>query len=131
MEIHLKIIGILLMLLAGIHVIFPKYFNWKTELAGLSIMNRQMMYVHSFFIALTVLGMGLLSFICSADLVTTDLGKKICLGMGVFWGIRFVIQLFGYSSKIWKGKTFETFVHVLFTFFWAYLSWVYFTIGIK
>ncbi len=131
MEIHLKIIGILFMLLAGIHVIFPKYFNWKTELAGLSIMNRQMMYVHSFFIALTVLLMGLLCFFCSTDLVSTPLGDKISLGLGIFWGIRFVIQLFGYSAKIWKGKSFETFVHILFTFFWAYLCWVFFTIGIK
>lgn len=130
MVLHLKIIGVLLMLLAGIHVIFPKYFNWKTELAGLSIMNRQMMYVHSFFIALTVLGMGMLSICCAKDLAGTSLGHKISLALGVFWSVRLVIQLFGYSSNIWKGKIFETSVHVFFTFFWAYLCWVYLSIGI-
>ena len=54
MEVHLKIIGILLMLLALVHTIFPRYFNWKNELKELSLMNRQMMKIHTFFIAVTV-----------------------------------------------------------------------------
>ena len=60
MELHLKIIGTLLIILAFIHAIFPKYFNWKQELNSLSIINRQLMYVHSFFIAFVVLLMGVL-----------------------------------------------------------------------
>ena len=54
MEPHLKAIGILLMALASVHIIFPKYFNWKEELRALSLINRQMMLVHTFFIVLTV-----------------------------------------------------------------------------
>ena len=53
MEIHLKASGIALILLAFLHSIFPKYFNWKKELKGLSLVNRQMMQIHTFFIALT------------------------------------------------------------------------------
>ena len=48
MHIHLKIIGVLLMSLALVHVIFPRYFHWKEELKDLSLMNRQMMKVHTF-----------------------------------------------------------------------------------
>jgi hypothetical protein len=125
MELQLKIIGILLILLAIIHVIFPRYFRWKNELASLSLVNKQMMYVHTFFIALTVLLMGVLCLTSSTQLIETDLGKKICLGFGVFWTIRLLIQFFGYSSKLWKGKIFETVVHIVFSFLWVYLSYVF------
>lgn len=125
MELHLKIIGTLLIALALAHATFPKYFNWKQELSLLSIMNRQMMYVHSFFIAFIVLLMGLLCITSADDLLHTTLGKRISLGLAIFWTTRLFIQLFGYSSKTWKGKKFETAVHILFLLFWTYLSVVF------
>lgn len=125
MELHFKVIGCLLMALALIHIIFPKYFHWKEELQHLSLMNRQMMTIHTFFIALTVFLMGLLCFTSSEELINTDLGKKVSLGFGIFWIIRLFIQFFGYSPKLWKGKTFETIVHIVFSFFWFYLSFIF------
>jgi hypothetical protein len=122
MELHLKITGMLLIILALIHISFPKYFNWKQELSSLSIINRQLMYVHSFFLAFVVLLIGLLCLTSADELIETTLGKKISLGLGIFWTTRFFIQFFGYSAKTWKGKTFETTVHVLFAVLWAYLS---------
>jgi hypothetical protein len=125
MQWHLKIIGILLIILAVIHVAFPKYFNWKEELKPLSIINKQLMYVHSFFIALGILLIGILCITSSNDLVGTIFGKRICLGLGIFWTSRLIIQFFGYSSKLWKGKTFETSIHVIFSIFWIYLSVIF------
>ncbi len=125
MEIHIQIIGTLLIVLSLIHVIFPRYFNWKSELQHLSLINRQMMTVHTFFIALTVFLIGLLCVTSASDLIETSLGKKISLGLAVFWTIRLFTQIFIYSPKLWKGKTFETIVHVLFTIFWAYMSLVF------
>jgi len=131
MEIHLKIIGILLIVLAMVHIVFPKYFNWDKELGSLSLINRQLIWVHTFFIALTILLMGLLCLTSSSELIETSLGKRISLGLGVFWGIRLFVQFFGYSSKLWKGKTFETSVHILFTFLWIYLSSIFWMIALK
>ncbi|MGQ3676965.1 MAG: hypothetical protein HWD89_10000 [Tenacibaculum sp.] len=122
MEVHLKIIGCLLMLLALIHVIFPKYFKWKDELKGLSLMNKQMMMVHTFFIALTVFLMGSILVLESKELIETNLGRKIILGFAVFWSIRLFIQLFVYSPELWRGKKIETAIHVFFTCFWVYIS---------
>ena len=125
MEIHFKIIGILLIVLALIHVIFPKYFNWEDDLKPLSLINRQMMQAHTFFIALTVLLMGILCFTSSEELINTHLGKRISLGLGVFWFIRLLFQFFVYSSMHWKGKKFETVVHILFSLLWLYLSFIF------
>lgn len=125
MEIHFKIIGALLLLLAVVHVIFPRYFNWTEELKSLSLVNRQMMTVHTFFIALTVFLMGLLCFTSAKALIETELGKIISFGLGVFWTIRLFVQFFGYSPKLWKGKKFETIVHIAFSAFWVYLSVIF------
>jgi len=125
METHFKIIGVLLMVLALIHVIFPRYFNWKEELQSLSLINKEMMKYHTFFIALTVFLMGALCITSSKELASTLLGKRISIGFGVFWLLRFFVQFFGYSSVLWKGKTFETTVHILFACFWAYMSMVF------
>lgn len=125
MELHLKIVGILFILLALAHYFFPKYFNWKQELSSLSIINRQMMYIHSFFIAFGIFLMGILCLVSSHELVSTDLGKRISLGLAIFWTARLFIQFFGYSSKTWKGKPFETFIHIVFTLLWIYVSVVF------
>lgn len=122
MEIHFKIAGVLLMILALLHFYFPKYFSWKQELGKISLINRQIMYVHSFFIAFAVFLIGLLAFTSAGELMQTALGRRISLGIGIFWGARFIIQFFGYSSKLWKGKAFETTVHIVMAVFWAYLT---------
>ena len=106
MHIHLKIIGTILVLLAFIHIGFPKYFKWKKELKSLSLINKQMMIVHTFFIALVVLLIGILCLTSSKELIETHFGRKITLGIGIFWITRLFFQLFIYSSKLWKGKLF-------------------------
>ncbi|MDB5257960.1 MAG: hypothetical protein JWM14_2655 [Chitinophagaceae bacterium] len=125
MVLHYKVIGLLLIVLSLIHVIFPKYFNWEKELSTLSLVNRQMIYVHTLFIALVLLLMGMLCFTSGEELVETTLGRKIALGFGIFWFVRLIVQFLGYSSKLWKGKTFETSVHIVFSLFWAYLSVIF------
>ena len=127
MEIHFKIIGVLLIALSLVHIFFPKYFNWNKELKSLSLINRQMMTVHTFFIALTVFLIGLLCLTSSNELVETNLGKKISIGLGIFWTVRLLIQFFGYSTELWKGKTFETVIHIISSLLWTYLSIVFLT----
>lgn len=122
---HLQFIGTSFVLLGFVHIIFPKYFNWKNELSTLSLINRQMMVVHTFFIALAVVLMGLLCFFCAEELTLTTLGKKISGGLAIFWGIRMFIQFFGYSPQLWKGKLFETTVHILFSLFWIYITIIF------
>lgn len=130
MELHIKIIGFILILLAIVHGIFPKYFNWQKEFSSLSLVNKQMMYVHTFFIAIVVFLMGVLCLTSSTELTDTILGKRICFGLGAFWTVRLIIQFFGYSSELWKGKNFETSVHILFIFLWTYLSFIFWKVAL-
>ena len=128
MEIQLKIVGALLVGLAVLHAGFPRYFNWAGELRPLSLINRQMVYVHTLFIALAVLLMGLLCLSSAADLVHTRLGHVVALGLSLFWLVRLVVQLVGYSAELWRGKRFETVVHAAFIVLWTYLTGVFFAV---
>jgi len=131
MELHLKIIGVLLIALAILHIGFPRYFKWDAELRPLSLINRQMMQTHTFFLALGLLMIGLLCMTQSAALVNTALGNVLCLGLGVFWAIRLFFQFFIYSSALWRGKIFETAIHVVFSLFWIYMSVVFLGVYFK
>jgi hypothetical protein len=125
MHLHLKILGVLLVGLALLHIVFPRYFRWKTTTSSLEQVTREILYVHTFFIALTVLLMGLLCLSSTQLLLTTPLGHRICLGLAVFWTLRLLFQFFGYSAQLWKGKRFETLVHIAFSGLWLYLSTVF------
>lgn len=122
MIIHFHILGVILIALALLHIGFPRYFNWKEELAPLGLMNRQMMVVHAFFIALVVLLIGVLCLGSAADLIGTPLGRRICLLLAMFWALRLFTQFFVYSPKLWRGKRFETVVHIAFSMLWTYAT---------
>ena len=128
MILHLKIIGIWLMILGMAHSGFFHYFNWKKELKALSLINRQLYLSHTFFIALAVFLMGTLCFFKSDLLVSTELGNMICLGFAIFWGFRFLFQQFYFSPKLWRGKSLETFIHIFFSLVWIYQTIVFFLI---
>ena len=127
---QLRIIGLILVVLALIHVVFPRRFKWKDELSGLSLVNKQLMYVHTFFVALVVFLIGALCLYAAEDLVSTRLGRVVCIGLFIFWFTRLVFQFFVYSRELWKGKRFETGVHTVLSFLWAYLSTVFFIAGV-
>lgn len=67
-----------------------------------------------------------------AELLTnTLLGKRLCLALGCFWACRLWIQWFGYSAILWKGKVFETTIHIIFTCFWSYLTYLFSIIALS
>ena len=49
---NLRIVGGLLLLLGLSHGLFNRYFGWARELKSVSLLTRQIFYVHTFFIGL-------------------------------------------------------------------------------
>ncbi len=126
LTLHLRCIGVLLMLLALVHVDFPRRFGWSVELRPLSLINRQIIQVHTFFIALLVALNGLFFLLQAEELLKpSPLARAISVGLLVFWGLRFVFQFFVYDSQLWRGKRFETVIHIVFTIFWLYSLTIY------
>ena len=128
LNLHLKIVGGLLLALAMAHCYFPKRFGWRAELEKVSLLTRQIFYVHCFFIWLVLVMFGLLSLVYTARLIQpTPLARLILWAFTLFWGARLIIQLFVYDVKLWKGNRFNTLMHWLFTTMWSYYVSVYAT----
>jgi hypothetical protein len=125
MENQIKLAGALMIALALLHIVLPKYFRWKQESSSLSLITRQILYVHTFFIGLVVLLMGILCIGYSHELLSDRLGRVLTLGLAGFWFTRLIFQFFVYSPELWKGKRVETTVHVLFSIGWFYFTSVF------
>ena len=126
LHLHLQIVGALLFVLGLSHTCFVRFFGWKRELPRLSLFTRQVFEVHCFFIALLLLLLGLLSFCCAGALLEPGpLSRALLAGMAAFWTCRLAVQIFVYKPEIWRGRTFYTAMHVLFTAFWVYAAGTY------
>ena len=126
LQLHLKIAGVALLVLAFAHVFFEKRFNWKEELARLSSFNRQMFYVHNFFVTLVIAMIGALSlFGTNALREKSALSRYVTGAIAFFWLCRWIVQFFFYEAKLWRGKRFETMAHGFFALFWTYLVIVF------
>lgn len=126
LTLHLRLVGGSLLVLALLHAFFSKPFRWREELDRLSLLNRQIFYVHTYFVVLTVILFGLLSFVWPETLLDSSLlARLVCAGQAIFWGFRLYCQFAVYHPELWRGKPFQTIVHVFFSLLWAYYTLVY------
>jgi hypothetical protein len=126
LSVHLHIVGALLMTLGLSHLFFNRYFGWEKELKSVSLLTRQIFFVHTFFIGLGVMLAGAGSFFYAGALLRPDmLSRAILSAMVAFWLCRLLAQFFAYNTAIWKGNRFRTFMHVLFGTLWIYVTATY------
>ena len=128
----LKAVGLTMLLLSVGHWPIAKYLKWREEAERLSLINRQILFVHSYFIALILLFMGIaLVFYTPLLLAPSPLARLLAVAFLVFWASRLFIQLFVYSPANWKGRRFRTLTHALLTLLWSVyvftFSWLLWT----
>lgn len=123
---NLQAIGISQILLALIHLGFEKRFNWKEDLREVSLLNRQLMYVHTFFIAWFLFLNGLLSLLGARLLLEPSaLALYVLLGLSIFWLARLYTQFLVFDKSLWLGQGFNAVVHIVFGAVWAWYSLTY------
>jgi xanthine/uracil permease len=125
-DLHLRVVGVLLIALGLAHYCFDRYFGWQTELERLSLLTRQVFAVHNFFIGLVVVLLGVCSS-CYTDalLKSGSLSRIVLSGIVIFWVCRLVIQFAVYDPSIWRGRPFYTAMHICFSIFWCYAVTIY------
>ena len=123
---HLKLAGTGLILLAISHIGIARHLRWKEDFARVTLVNRQIFYVHCFFLMVILVLMGLLSIFYTAELLErSPLSRAVLVGLSVFWFIRLAFQWLVYDKSLWRGHGFNTAVHWFFTGVWLYLAAVY------
>ena len=126
LELHLRIVGALLVGLGLANTLFSRHFGWHEELENVSLLTRQIFHVHHFFVALMIGMQGVLCLVFPQTLIQRSLLATLVLaGLLIFWGFRLTFQFFVYDSRLWRGHAFNTRVHILFALLWMYLVGVF------
>jgi hypothetical protein len=122
-QLHLRIVGVLLLALVALNLYVPRRFNWRSELASLSLLNRQIFQVHAAFICVILAMFATLALFFTNELLEpTKLARALLALLAVFWLLRLLTQWFVYDRRLWRGKRFETIVHIVFTGVWTYFA---------
>jgi hypothetical protein len=120
---HLRCAGAMLILLGAAHAGFGQRLNWKTDLQKLSLVNRQIFFVHCFYIALFLVMLGSVSFFMTRYLLMPGpLSRALLGGSTLLWSIRLYIQWFVFDRSLWRDNRFNRRVHYLLTTFWIYFT---------
>ena len=78
----------------------PRVLEWNVELKKLSVLSRQLVWVHGAFIVLVIVGFGMLSVGAPRELASGSiLARGVCLFIAVFWTMRLVVQFFVFDAK--------------------------------
>ncbi len=126
----LRIAGGGLLLLAILHVPIGKQLKWSEEARRMSRTNESIFHVHTFFICVVLVMMGLPSLLePSIFLQSSRAGLWLSWSISVFWWMRLHFQWFVYPAELWRGKRMETAIHLWFTFVWTALALLFAACG--
>ena len=78
----------------------PRALNWRTNLAPLPTLLRQMFWVYGAFIVLIIVSFGVLSLTQAEALAGgTPLARTICAIIALFWAVRLGVQWFVFDAE--------------------------------
>ena len=123
--------GAVLILLALFHIPIGKHLKWREDCARLTPVNASIFRVHTFFICVVLVMMGLpCVFEPQVFLEKTRAGSWLAWSFATFWAIRLYVQWFVYPANLWRGKRFETLMHWWFTLVWLGLTALFTACGL-
>lgn len=93
-ETWIRVGGVIQLGILTASALVPGKLQWRAELNKLSVLSRQLIWVHGGYIVLMIAAMGLLS-LCEATSLADGslLARSVCGFVAVFWFIRLMIQL--------------------------------------
>ena len=121
MEIALSIAAAAQLAIAVLNLFLVRIMKWEEPVARMPQLVREVFHVHAWFITITLVIFGVVTIRFAGELAagTSDLGRWLAGGIGLFWLIRWVMQFFYYNSSHWKGKRAETIVHIVLIFLYG------------
>ncbi|MFF2043604.1 hypothetical protein ACFVVX_24615 [Kitasatospora sp. NPDC058170] len=126
LEGQLRLVGAVLVGVGLFHALLPRVIGWPADLAGTTLLTRQVSYAHLFFIALTCVLLGLLPLCLAPDLLAgTPLGTALLAGQVLFWGIRWLLEFAYFSPGLWRGDALRTAGHIALSVLWTWVTAVF------
>ena len=99
--------------IAVLGMMIPRILGWQGAIAQMPLLVREVFHVHTFFIALTCAIFGSITWRFAGQIAhpTHELIRWFAGAIGIFWGIRCVMQWTFYSSSHWRGLLDKTIAH--------------------
>jgi hypothetical protein len=125
LTLNLAVVGAILVGLGVLHLALPAVLGWRRELADASPLNRDVSYVHCFFIGLACVLWGLLPLTAGRLLVQPGpVTRLVLIGAVVFWASRLVIQLVVFNRHARQSVAWLA-LSAAATVLWFYLTAVW------
>jgi hypothetical protein len=123
LETFLRVIAVAQIALAALSLSLSQILHWKPEIDRMPLLLREVFEIHTWFIALTLVIWGVLTWSFSGEMTQapTPLSRWLCGAIGFFWGLRSVLQWTHYSPSHWRGNPSRTAIHWLL--FLGYAAW--------
>ncbi len=119
--------------IAMVNLTLPRILQWDCELAKVPLLLRQVFNVHSWYISLTLVIFGVMTWRFAAEMGggANPVTAWLAACMGVFGGVRAVIQAAYYSSSHWRGRPGRTVIHALALLVFGGMAAVYVWAGTR
>ena len=103
--------------IAVINLRLDRLLNWGPELETLSPLLREVFFVHKWFISITLVIFGVITWRFADEIGTGahEIGRWLAAGIGLFWAIRTAIQWCYYDWSHWRGNAGRIAVHWILT----------------
>ncbi|WP_009966030.1 hypothetical protein [Verrucomicrobium spinosum] len=123
LEALLRFVAVLQLGLAVLSFFLPRIMKWEGDISRMSLLVRDVFTIHSWFISITLIIWGVLTWRFAPEMAhaPTELSRWLCGAMGLFWGIRCVLQWTHYSPAHWRGIPSRTVIH--WVLFFGYAAW--------
>jgi hypothetical protein len=132
LAILLRLAGAGLLALAAVHIPIGRHLQWRTDAARMAPVNTSIFHVHTLFICLMLVLMGLPCLLDPQVLLEKSrAGAWLAWSFASFWAVRLYCQWYVYPRELWRGKRLETSVHVWFTLVWLSLTTLFAICGAR
>ena len=127
MALLLQAVAILQLAVAVLNLFLIRVLNWRGELARVPLLLRQVVQVHIWFISITLAIFGVMTWRFVDEMAggTNPVCQWLAAGIGSFWAVRTVLQVFYYSSSHWRGQLGRTLIHIALLFLYGGFAAVY------
>src|SRR6266568_8603379 len=99
----LQIAAALQLGVAVLNLFLIRLLHWREELARTPLLLREVFQVHVWFISATLAIFGVMTWRFAGEIASGHnlIAQWLAAAIGLFWGIRTVLQIVYYSSSHW------------------------------
>lgn len=123
LAILLKLAALCQIGIAVLSLFLARLLDWNADIARIPLLIREVFQIHGWFIALTLIIFGLLTWRPAVEIAggQREFLRWFAGSIALFWVLRAIMQWTHYSREHWRGQAGRTVIHWLL--FLGYGTW--------